>query len=70
MSSKPCSKCDHPETCNPQPAITAADIGTWPDVMDINQLVQALDVRSRNVIYRLVENQGIPFKRVGKTLKF
>lgn len=70
MSSHSCLKCDHPETCNPQPAISAADFESWPDLMDVGELTQALGVRSRSVIYRLVEMREIPYKRVGKTLKF
>ena len=70
MSSNTCLNCDHPETCNPQPAISPADINSWPDLMNVGQLTQALGQRSPMVIYRMIEGGKLKGKRVGKSYVF
>jgi len=70
MRSNSCSKCDHTETCNPQPAITPADINSWPDLLNVEQLTQALGLRSRMVVYRMLEAGKLKGKRVGKSYVF
>ncbi|PKN47808.1 MAG: hypothetical protein CVU59_01455 [Deltaproteobacteria bacterium HGW-Deltaproteobacteria-17] len=59
-----------PETSNPQPTISPADINSWPDLLNVEQLTQALGLRSRMVVYRMIEGGKLKGKRVGKSYVF
>ncbi len=57
------------EPVNPNP-ILPNDIGTWPDVMDIEQLRQALGLRSKMVVYRMLQTGKLSARKVGKQYRF
>lgn len=50
--------------------ISASDMSTWPDLMNVEQLSLALGLRNKTVVYGLIARGELKGKKIGKIYTF